>query len=204
VFRVVIVRFNLMTPGREAEPVAAAPIGAAVPRAEGFIAALGGPANLVSVDACTTRLRLQVAEQGSVDEAALKALGSRGLVRPSPKDLQVVLGPQADDVAREMRDALALSAQDRAAPAAAPSPKVAEGPDAAQLVAALGGAGNVQEVQAASSRIRVVLRRAGDLDEAKLRALGVRALARTASGAIHLIVGPAAGPLGAAMGAIVG
>ena len=32
--------------------------------------------------------------------------GARGLVRPSPKDLQVVLGPIADQVAREMREAL--------------------------------------------------------------------------------------------------
>src|ERR1700678_3492547 len=60
VFRFAIVRFDLKTPGREApEETAAAPVLTGDrPRARGFIEALGGAANLVSVDACTTRLRL--------------------------------------------------------------------------------------------------------------------------------------------------
>ncbi|HEV2531978.1 N-acetylglucosamine-specific PTS transporter subunit IIBC [Phenylobacterium sp.] len=205
VFRVVIARFNLMTPGREPEMLATAAAGPIVPRAEGFIAALGGAGNLTAVEACTTRLRLQLIDQARVDEPALKALGSRGLVRPSPKDLQVVLGPHADDVAREMRDALALAPQARGGPSpAAPPPVQAAGPPASEVLAALGGAANVLEVDAASSRIRVVLRQAAGLDEAKLRALGVRALAHTASGAIHLIVGPVAGSLGAGLRTIIG
>jgi PTS system N-acetylglucosamine-specific IIC component len=56
VFRVVITRFNLKTPGREDEAVAAAPTGAqAGSRGEAFVAALGGAGNLVEVAACTTR-----------------------------------------------------------------------------------------------------------------------------------------------------
>ncbi len=71
-----------------------------------MIAALGGAANLRAVDACTTRLRLTVADQSAVDEAALRALGARGLVRPSADALQVVLGPIADQVAGELRAAM--------------------------------------------------------------------------------------------------
>ena len=70
-------RNGLKTPGREPETevIAAAPVLTGDnARARGFIAALGGAGNLVSVDACTTRLRLVVADQEKVDGAALKAL----------------------------------------------------------------------------------------------------------------------------------
>ena len=109
VFRFAIVRFDLKTPGREPldDTAPAQVLTGDRPRARGFIEALGGAANLASVDACTTRLRLVVADQGAINEPALKALGARGVVRPSPRDLQVVLGPIADEVAREMREVLA-------------------------------------------------------------------------------------------------
>lgn len=194
VFRTVIVRFDLKTPGRELEPVAAAVTATAGERARGFVTALGGAANLRAVEACTTRLRLVVGDQGLVDEAALKALGSRGLVRPSPTDLQVVLGPQADDVAREIRDALGAPA-----PGPAPAPK----PSARAMAEALGGAGNILAVHAAASRVRLALKDAAQADEAKLRALGVRALARPATGALHLILGPGAEPLALELAALV-
>src|SRR5262249_11446907 len=99
-FRLVIVRFYLKTPRRE--PASAVPevqTIAAGERGPAWIGALGGPANLVSVDACTTRLRLKVADPARVDEAALKRLGARGMVRPAPQALQVVIGAIADQLA---------------------------------------------------------------------------------------------------------
>ena len=75
-FRYCIVRLNLRTPGRDAQEVAAR----AMPTgdrelAAAFIAALGGAANLKSVEACTTRLRLELADRDRVDAQALKRLG---------------------------------------------------------------------------------------------------------------------------------
>src|SRR5882724_11126262 len=106
-FRWVIVRFDLKTPGRDALESAAAALPAMpAERACGWISALGGAANLVSVDACTTRLRLMVADQAAVDEGALKRLGVRGVVRPSANTLQVVVGAIADQVAGEIRAVL--------------------------------------------------------------------------------------------------
>ncbi len=107
-FRFVIGWLNLKTPGREDGPVAAEPAEGEVPadRALAYIKALGGAANIVALDACTTRLRLVMADQSAVDEAALKRLGARGMIRPSATALQVVVGTDADQVAGEMKAAL--------------------------------------------------------------------------------------------------
>jgi PTS system N-acetylglucosamine-specific IIC component len=123
-FRYAIAKFDLRTPGREAEAAGGIEAGTGAEIATGvvsvssagtaigtasagppadFVTALGGPGNLTSVDACTTRLRLEVRDQARVDEAALKRLGAHGLVRPSATALQVVLGPIADQVAEQIR-----------------------------------------------------------------------------------------------------
>ena len=114
VFYYGIVRFNLATPGREVAVGAAggaASLAAPASRAAGIVAALGGAANLTAVDACTTRLRLAVAESARVDVAALTRLGAIGVVRPGPNTVQVVLGPIADQVAEEIRRFLRSQAQ---------------------------------------------------------------------------------------------
>jgi N-acetylglucosamine-specific phosphotransferase system IIBC component len=186
-FSFFIRRLDLPTPGREplpAEGVAAAPI-ATGGRGAAFAQALGGRGNLDTVSACTTRLRLVVRDQGAVDDAALKALGARGLIRPSATALQVVLGPIADVVSVEIRDALAMGAGE---PAAAPA-AAAEAPivlsDA--LIRALGGAANVAGASRHPGRLRVEVRDADAADATALSALGVREVARPAPGLLHLL-----------------
>jgi N-acetylglucosamine PTS system EIICBA or EIICB component len=186
-FRIVIRRLNLKTPGRE--DVAAAPAGAepvvALPRGEAFVAALGGSANLISVDACTTRLRLIVADQSRIDEAALTALGARGVIKPSAKAVQVVLGPVADAVAMEIRAAAGSGAQrDPSVPASLPEPNSVE--LAPQLIEALGGSGNIRSVTRLHGRLRVELAEPGrsDLDAA---GQGFRAAVMLDDGVVHLL-----------------
>ncbi len=144
-----------------------------------------------------------MADQAKVDEPTLKALGARGLVRPSPKDLQVVLGPIADEVAREMREALAGGgAVDRSgsAPGAAPSPVIAvDANTAAGMLAALGGAHNLTAVEAAANRLLVGVADHAGVDEPALRALGVRAVARTGAASVQLILAEDAAALGTAL-----
>jgi PTS system N-acetylglucosamine-specific IIC component len=182
VFRLFILRFDLKTPGREAvaAPTAKATAANAGGRAYAFIEALGGAANLVSVDACTTRLRLVVASQDAVDEPTLRALGARGLVKPSARDLQVVVGATADQIAREIREALADPS-----PAAPTMRSVADA-----LLAALGGARNVLGVEARSSRLLVSVAAGDQVDEAAILASGARASARTAPERWQVVVGP--------------
>ncbi|MBP6877428.1 MAG: PTS transporter subunit EIIC [Phenylobacterium sp.] len=187
VFRWTITRFDLKTPGREAEPTAAEVRPLSGERGEDFVVALGGAGNLVSVDACTTRLRLVVADQGAVDEAALKALGSRGMVRPSDKALQVVLGPIADQVAGEIRAVIAGGRAPAAPAVAAPAAAFDVGP----WLAGLGGAGNVVEAGLKAGRVCVRLVDPAALDEALLTARGARGVARLADGSVQILLRPA-------------
>jgi PTS system N-acetylglucosamine-specific IIC component len=205
-FRFFIVKFDLKTPGREADDavtVEAATTGGG--RGADFVQALGGPGNLVSVDACTTRLRLIVVDQGAVSEPALKALGARGVVKPSDKALQVVLGPIADGVAGEIRAAMGAPAAPKpAATAAKPAlttalPTAADDDRAEALVSALGGMGNVEAVGACSSRLRLVVRDNAIVNEAALAALDSRGVVRVGERAVHVVLGPDAERIGEAV-----
>lgn len=185
-FRFFIRRFDLATPGREKGEVAeAATASAGSARGEAFIAALGGPSNLSSVDACTTRLRLIVADQDRVDEAALTALGARGIIRPSANAAQVVLGPVADLVAEEIRGALAGGGKTVAVVAAPVVAAEAALPDA--IVAALGGAGNVRSARALGGRARAEVTDPALVDEAALAAVS-RGVARPGADVLHILI----------------
>lgn len=73
-------------------------------KAEVFLAALGGEANVVDLEPCITRLRVEVKDPDVVDEARLKDEGAFGVVR-SGHVVQVIVGPEADNLAAEL-DAL--------------------------------------------------------------------------------------------------
>jgi PTS system N-acetylglucosamine-specific IIC component len=196
-FRFVIVKLNLKTPGRDATETAAKPVATvssgAGGRAAGYIAALGGGANLVSVDACTTRLRLVVASQDAVDTNALKALGVRGIVRPSATSLQVVIGANADQIAGEIRDVLRAGTA-ALSPGSATTAGAATDPTTIQLLlAALGGRTNVRSIDVAASRLRISVFKASVIDANAIRSLGLRGVTVPSSECVHVIVGPAAG-----------
>jgi len=190
-FRFFIRRFNLQTPGREAvdgaESQATVRAVDAGGQGAGYVVALGGPSNLVSVDACTTRLRLVVADQSKVNAEGLKALGARGFIRPSANALQVVVGPVADQLASEIRAALKKS---DAVASAISSPVTFSADTASALLAALGGPANVRQLDAvASSRLRIAVADASRVDEQRLTTLGVRGVAMPSQNILHVVMG---------------
>jgi len=202
-FRYFIVRFNLSTPGREANaaevPAAAVSEDSASQR---WIGALGGAANLTAVEACTTRLRLIVVDQQRVNVAVLKQLGARGVIRPSANALQVVVGPQADQVASDIRAQLRMSgdnvsSNDIAAPVVSQRVVATHSVhvETQGVLAALGGAANIGELVLASSRLCLRLRDTGKLDAEGAQRAGCRAIARVGADAVHLLIGPAAAGL---------
>jgi len=138
----------------------------------------------------------------------LKALGARGLVKPSERDLQVVVGPIADEVAREMRQAMGSPIQAAPAQVAVVAPVVvSEGHQslAASLLTALGGASNLKSAEAAANRILIGLTDSSRIDAPALAGLGVRGVAAVGDGSAHLLLAePAAGPAQALAGLIKG
>ncbi len=202
VFRVCIVRLNLATPGRDADETMQHPPLPGIPAARGaaFVAALGGALNLTEVAACTTRLRLLLVDNRAIDEAALKRLGARGILRSSDQGLQVVLGPVADQVAGEMRTASRGTGRTVASGAvqsgpvqsgAVPSGTAASstgGHDARAMLAALGGRDNLLKLETAGGRLLVSTARPELVDESALRKLGIRGIARPVGTPIQVLV----------------
>ncbi len=195
-FRFCILRFNLRTLGREAEGEAvAAQVNKDSRPALGWIRALGDAGNLRAVEACTTRLRLVLNDLDLIDEAALTALGSRGVLRLSDGAVQVVVGPIADQLASEIRAQLrvpvaARQAIPRAA-AAMTAPPAVDRVAIERAIGALGGRANIRDLQGNSSRLFVAVRDPSMVEENGLRAT-VRAVVRPSELSVHLVVGPAA------------
>lgn len=107
-FLFVIKKFNLMTPGREEtseEEVA----NEATNTGDKFVTmgtriyqALGGVDNVVTIDNCTTRLRLQVKDTDQVDQAKVKATGVPGVKVIDKQNIQVIVGTEVQFVADAM------------------------------------------------------------------------------------------------------
>jgi N-acetylglucosamine PTS system EIIB component len=72
-------------------------------KAEKIVAGLGGIDNIIEVEGCITRLRTEVKDGSLVDQAALKAAGAHG-VMASGTVVQVVVGPEADNLADDIED----------------------------------------------------------------------------------------------------
>jgi len=111
-FYFVIKRFNLKTPGRgdELDEQDADNVGTSLSgyhgTAEKFIAALGGAPNIIDVDNCATRLRMEIADPSKVDEHALKRAGAAGTIKPGGQSVQVVYGLNVQFVKDAMEDIL--------------------------------------------------------------------------------------------------
>jgi len=234
-FSFAIRKFYIATPGRAdaaAEPSvegAPAPAGAAISGAGappgapgaltgpvGYVRALGGNRNLKLVDACTTRLRLELVDDSLVNESALRTLGARGMVRPGRNVLQVVIGPQAEILAGEIRQAMAGGQYEALAAAASAPTAVAESPVsspdgstkataedqaiAERLLNALGGPSNVKAAEhVAVTRLRFVLRDTSRADQEALQSAGAGSVMKASENVWHVIAGPRAAAIAAAI-----
>jgi glucose PTS system EIICB or EIICBA component len=102
VFRVLIVKLNLKTPGREDNAVEqSSATGSEM--AGKLVTAFGGKENITNLDACITRLRVSVADVGKVDQSELKSLGARGVVIAG-SGVQAIFGTKSDNLKTEMDD----------------------------------------------------------------------------------------------------
>ncbi|EQA4235789.1 N-acetylglucosamine-specific PTS transporter subunit IIBC [Serratia marcescens] len=136
VFRFTIKKFNLMTPGRElavagdetdgydvnVDSNAGKDENETTTLARRYVGAIGGSDNLTGIDACITRLRLNVKDSALVNDALAKRLGASGVIRLNKQSVQVIVGTRAELIASAMRNVIAAGpVAAAAAPAAAPA-----------------------------------------------------------------------------------
>jgi PTS system glucose-specific IIC component len=105
-FRWAILAFDLKTPGREVEPAGTETLAAPATAASGgmaasLVAAFGGQANIASLDACITRLRISVSDMSKVDVPRLKALGATGVVVVG-QSAQAIFGTRSENLKTDM------------------------------------------------------------------------------------------------------
>jgi PTS system N-acetylglucosamine-specific IIC component len=110
-FRFIITKFNLMTPGREEDTDEDDEDGAVNLSKDDKFAVLaakiydglGGSANVTAIDNCATRLRLEVKDVKAVDQKKIKATGVPGIKVIGPQNIQVIVGTSVQFVADEMK-----------------------------------------------------------------------------------------------------
>src|SRR5262245_52472412 len=180
-FTTLIHRMHLKTPGREDEVAEAAtadgvavpvevPVGAAADgMAPRLVAAFGGAANIRSLDACITRLRVELADVSRASAEALKALGAAGVVTVG-SGRQAIFGTRSENLKTDMEEYMKSAGAAVAAPPVSTPRTVSRAitltprhhARAAAIAAALGGNDNIESVEAvAITRLRVAL---GDED----------------------------------------
>ena len=107
IFKFAIEKFNLKTPGREedddtVEEKGASKVTSNTELAAALLPLLGGKSNIVNIDNCTTRLRLDVVDSSVVKEGEIKKLVP-GVLKPSKTAVQVIVGPEVEFVATELK-----------------------------------------------------------------------------------------------------
>ena len=225
-FRTLILRRNLKTPGRELEDVTAPPVdpaAAAGLAGEGMaprlVAAFGGADNIASLDACITRLRVDLRDVARASPDALKALGASGVMRVG-SGMQAIFGTRSENLKTDMEEYMRSASGSRttfAAPAAAASAATAAAAAAARgapdatitpalrarakaLTAALGGESNIVRAElCAHTRLRVEVRDARSIDERAVEAAGAAGVWRISDTVVHVIVGDEAAGYAAAL-----
>ncbi len=99
-FTIKLFKLTIFTADKEEEKLEASN------EAQAFIEALGGKENIVSTDACITRLRMEVKSSKDLNDEAFLKLGAKGVIKPSDTTIQVVLGTRAESVSEMIKGSL--------------------------------------------------------------------------------------------------
>ncbi|WP_068009036.1 PTS glucose transporter subunit IIBC [Pseudovibrio axinellae] len=183
VFRILIVTLNLKTPGREAKTETSAVLASGDEDAmsAALVKAFGGADNITNLDACITRLRVSTVDVSKVDDAALKALGARGVIRVG-NGAQAIFGTASENLKTDMEIHLQGGG-------AAAKPAAEQGFNAEAIFTQLGGKANVVAAEAvANTRVRVEVRDIASVSMSDLSQAGIQVM-KAGDKALHLIVG---------------
>ncbi len=98
--------FDFKTPGREADTEEAQSFTDTSDKAMAILTALGGKVNIAHIDACITRLRLEVNSVEAVSQNELKSIGAAGIM-VTGKNMQVIFGTESDSLKEEIKSLMA-------------------------------------------------------------------------------------------------
>lgn len=208
-------KFNLQTIGRESNEEVVAKQNLANNLVDSdvvkFTKALGGANNLDNVDACTTRLRLNIKSVNVIDKSMLKALGAKGFVSPSSNTFQVILGPQAEIIASEIREYIAngggINANDTLVDVVNDSvvtdSKVIENPvtnlkqiKLEDFIKVVGDVNNIKSIKkVALTRVKITLHNMLELNEELAKKVGIIQITKISKDEIMCYVGDSAAEL---------
>jgi glucose PTS system EIICB or EIICBA component len=210
-FRTLILRRDLKTPGREVEEVTrAAPVATDESMAARLVAAFGGAPNIRSLDACITRLRVELHDTSLASAEVLRGLGAAGVVQVGG-GMQAVFGTRSENLKTAMEEHMRAAG---ALATAVPAPPLPPAPPGAAeplvtpehhaladaLIAALGGAENIARAEpCALTRVRVELRDPRGMDQAAIEAAGTLGVLRVSDSIVHLVLGERAAGTAAAL-----
>lgn len=111
-----ILRYNLLTPGRESDEdiVIEVPSDPTILITDKnydelailYVEALGGISNILAVDNCITRLRIELKDMSLLNEHRILATGIGGIVKSGKNSIQIIIGPQVDAIMNSLNDIL--------------------------------------------------------------------------------------------------
>jgi PTS system glucose-specific IIC component len=230
IFRTLILTRDLKTPGREIEDAAldagdgtaaaAAAAAAAAPSAgrsmaASLVAAFGGSSNIKSLDACITRLRVELNDVSLASAESLRGLGATGVMQVGG-GMQAVFGTRSENLKTDMEEHMGMvreqdSGREPVPPPVTRKPLAVPVPSnvvvtanhrtrAASFAKGVGGMQNILSVEpVALTRLRIQVRDPNAIDEDALTRAGATGVWRLARDVVHVIVGEDAAGYAAAL-----
>ncbi|HET6701017.1 MAG TPA: PTS glucose transporter subunit IIBC [Gemmatimonadaceae bacterium] len=184
-FRTLIVKQDLKTPGRELEEAGVEVSGGPGVEGDGLaprlVTAFGGAGNIKNLDACITRLRVELNDVSRANPAALKALGASGVMQVG-NGMQAIFGTRSENLKTAMEEYMRAGGVGAATTPVVPAPARQEAAAvvrveptaddrarAAAIVEALGGYDNIAQVEpVAVTRLRIEVREPSRVRKAAL------------------------------------
>ena len=195
-FRVVITKLDLKTPGREdtggEQDVKISTNLDPNDKISQLVFAFGGAQNIKDLDNCITRLRIEVSDIDLVKQETIKTLGATGVIIVG-NNVQAIFGTEAEHLKTSMQEALLNPIQSKQkiiSPAVDEKISKSNITKVAKLIVEqFGGEKNIKEcIVCATSRIRFEFKTSPDFDEELLLKNGIKHLVKISDKVVHLLV----------------
>lgn len=193
-FSFVIKKFDLKTPGRDADSEAklytrkdleARKQSDKTRISSLILQGLGGKDNIKNLDCCATRLRVTVVDPSLVEEAVLKESGASGVIAKG-EGVQIIYGPRVTVIKSNLEDYIENGAEKALAPLETSEENLSQ---SAVILKGLGGKDNIKNLDCCATRLRVTVVDSSLVDEPTLKQSGAAGVIVKGEG-VQVIYGP--------------